>query len=196
MRAVGLVSLLGLLPAATCLGGVVKSFSSCTVIANGNRTDDVPNILKAFDACNNGGTVVFPQDQNYWIGTRLNPVIQNVIVEWRGIWTVGLLFSYSHQRIVYMYPRKDHSSQQLANELHGPSIDSYHLALRQPRLLAHQLLPYRLPKPRCRLRHHRLQHHDQRLRHRRHQRQRQRLVRRRASRHPNRAPHALCLLER
>ena len=75
MWAVGLLPLLGLLPIAKCMGGVVKSFSSCTVIPNGNRTDDVPNILKAFDACNNGGTVVSPEGQNYWIGTRLNPVI-------------------------------------------------------------------------------------------------------------------------
>jgi galacturan 1,4-alpha-galacturonidase len=31
---------------------------------------------------------VFPEDQNYWIGTKLNPVIYDVTVEWKGVWTV------------------------------------------------------------------------------------------------------------
>lgn len=61
----------------------------CVVKANGHRRDDVPNILRAFRECDNGGTVVFPEDQSYWIATRLNPVINNVAIEWRGKWTVS-----------------------------------------------------------------------------------------------------------
>lgn len=61
----------------------------CTVKALGNQTDDVPQILEAFAACNNSGTIVFPEDQNYWIGSRLNPVISDVTIEWRGLWTVS-----------------------------------------------------------------------------------------------------------
>lgn len=61
---------------------------TCTVKALGNKKDDTPQILAAFSACNNGGTVVFPEDQNYWIGTKLNPIIYDVTVEWRGVWTV------------------------------------------------------------------------------------------------------------
>jgi len=56
-------------------------------MALGNQTDDTPNILNAFSECNNGGKVVFPEDQNYWIGTKLNPIISDVTVDWKGIWT-------------------------------------------------------------------------------------------------------------
>ncbi|EPS27745.1 putative rhamnogalacturonan alpha-L-rhamnopyranohydrolase [Penicillium oxalicum 114-2] len=59
----------------------------CTVTARGHQKDDVPNILKAFEACGHGGTVVFPEDQTYWIASRLNPTVNDVIIEWRGKWT-------------------------------------------------------------------------------------------------------------
>ena len=59
---------------------------TCTVYANGNEQDDVPNIMKAFTLCNNSGTVVFPQSQTYWIATKLNPVLNDVTVEWYGEW--------------------------------------------------------------------------------------------------------------
>jgi len=69
---------------------VLKTGSNvCTVKANGHQKDDVPNILKAFHECGNGGTIVFPEDQSYWIASRLNPVIHNVVIEWRGKWTVS-----------------------------------------------------------------------------------------------------------
>jgi len=79
----------------------------CTVLAHGNETDDTPQILAAFQECNNGGTVVFPEDQNYWIATRLNPVIEDVTVDWKGIWTVSGhsdLFRYSlptHKGLIF-----------------------------------------------------------------------------------------------
>ena len=71
---------------------VVDGRKTCTVIANGNQTDDVPNILSAAQECGKQGTIVFPEDQNYWIATRLNPVFDDVIIEWHGQWTVSVLF--------------------------------------------------------------------------------------------------------
>jgi len=56
----------------------------CTVIAYGNRTDDVPNILKALHWCGNMGTIVFPEDQKYWIGQKLNLVGYDLRIEWKG----------------------------------------------------------------------------------------------------------------
>jgi hypothetical protein len=66
-----------------------RSSNTCTVKANGHQKDDVPNILKAFRRCGKGGTIVFPEDQSYWIATRLNPVVNDVTIEWRGKWTVS-----------------------------------------------------------------------------------------------------------
>lgn len=60
----------------------------CTVTPLGDEMDDTPQILNAFKACNNGGTVVFPENYNYTIASKLNPVIYDVTVEWRGVWTV------------------------------------------------------------------------------------------------------------
>jgi len=74
-------------PAST---GALQNGKRCTVYAHGNEKDDTPQILEAFKDCNNGGTVVFPQHQNYWIATKLNPVIFDVTIEWKGTWTVGL----------------------------------------------------------------------------------------------------------
>jgi hypothetical protein len=63
---------------------------TCTVKPLGHQRDDTPQILKAFADCNNGGTVVFPEGEDYWIGTKLNPVIYDVTVDWKGQWTVCL----------------------------------------------------------------------------------------------------------
>jgi hypothetical protein len=58
---------------------------TCTVKALGKKKDDTPQILKAFKDCNNGGTVLFSEKENYWTGSRLNPVIYGVTVEWKGV---------------------------------------------------------------------------------------------------------------
>jgi galacturan 1,4-alpha-galacturonidase len=68
--------------------GPSNNGKTCTVKALGNSRDDTPQILAAFADCNNGGTVVFPEGENYWIATKLNPVIYDVTIEWKGIWTV------------------------------------------------------------------------------------------------------------
>lgn len=80
-------------------GGVEedKRDNVCTVKANGKQKDDVPNLLRAFNECGNGGTIIFPEDQSYWIGARLNPVLNDVSVQWRGKWTVGPLLFASNQ---------------------------------------------------------------------------------------------------
>ena len=62
---------------------------SCTVQANGGQKDDVPNIVQAFEECGNGGTIVFPANQSYWIAQRFNPIVKDVTIEWRGLWTVS-----------------------------------------------------------------------------------------------------------
>jgi galacturan 1,4-alpha-galacturonidase len=90
--------LLGRLSSAISLGLALSvsvcakdqhSSNVCTVKAQGHQKDDVPNILEAFRKCGNGGRIVFPEDQSYWIGTRLNPVVNDVSIEWRGKWTVS-----------------------------------------------------------------------------------------------------------
>jgi len=94
---------LGPLPVGPSTNG-----KTCIVQALGNQTDDTPQILEAFANCNNGGTVIFPEGQNYWIGTKLNPIIYDGIcafftvlpitklklvnVEWRGLWTVRIFY--------------------------------------------------------------------------------------------------------
>lgn len=59
---------------------------TCTVTPLGGAQDDAPQILAAFAACNHGGTVVFPENATYHIATRLNPVLADVTIEWRGTW--------------------------------------------------------------------------------------------------------------
>jgi len=76
------------LVAAASKGGVSQKGNVCTVTALGGKQDDVPNILEAFSRCRKDGTIIFPEDQNYWIATRLNPVVNDVVIDWRGVWTV------------------------------------------------------------------------------------------------------------
>ncbi|KAK5726726.1 hypothetical protein LTR15_002614 [Elasticomyces elasticus] len=60
---------------------------TCTVYAGkSNATDDVPTINKAFSACGHGGNIVFPEGQTYHINSRLNPVVNDVTIDWRGEW--------------------------------------------------------------------------------------------------------------
>jgi galacturan 1,4-alpha-galacturonidase len=70
----------------------VGARKECTVTPLGGKQDDVPNILKAFQNCDNGGTIIFPEKQEYWIGRKLSPVVKDVVIEWRGIWIVCLSF--------------------------------------------------------------------------------------------------------
>lgn len=68
-----------------------KGRPTCTVHSGQtNTTDDVPSILEAFERCGRGGNIVFLQDETYHINSRLNPVVNDVNIEWRGEWLVGL----------------------------------------------------------------------------------------------------------
>lgn len=95
MKTLSLSSILCLLSSiANVLAGGVNvttdgKIQRCTVTANGNRNDDVPHIMQAFKTCGSDGVVVFPEDQTYWIATKLNPTLSNVEIEWRGLWQVG-----------------------------------------------------------------------------------------------------------
>lgn len=70
------------------------SGKTCTLIPIGNKQDDVPQILEAFEACNNGGTVVFPENSTFYIATRLNPVIYDVTIDWKGTWLVRCVYCF------------------------------------------------------------------------------------------------------
>ncbi|RAL09928.1 putative extracellular exo-polygalacturonase [Aspergillus homomorphus CBS 101889] len=88
------LSLLLGLSALASASNVQKKGNVCTVKANGHQKDDVPTLLTAFKECGNGGTIIFPEDQSYWIGQRLNPVLNDVAIEWRGKWTFSDDLSY------------------------------------------------------------------------------------------------------
>lgn len=65
---------------------------SCTVHpGTKNTTDDVPAILEAFQRCGQGGDIIFPANETYHINSRLNPVVNDVSIDWRGEWVVSLL---------------------------------------------------------------------------------------------------------
>lgn len=76
------------IPLPTPRGPSKSTGKVCTVTPLGPGNDDVPQILRAFDACNNGGTVVFPPGQTFYIATKLNPVLFDVTIEWKGVWKV------------------------------------------------------------------------------------------------------------
>lgn len=50
----------------------------CTVTANGENKSDITNILHAFSECGNTENIIFPENQNYWVDHRLNPVVNDV----------------------------------------------------------------------------------------------------------------------
>jgi galacturan 1,4-alpha-galacturonidase len=95
MIAINLLTALALISSLASAGGVdyskLGNRPQCTVLANGGTTDDVPNILKAFSRCGNGGDIIFLKGQNYYIASKLNPTVNDVNINWAGIWTVSYL---------------------------------------------------------------------------------------------------------
>ncbi|KAF2083352.1 glycoside hydrolase family 28 protein [Saccharata proteae CBS 121410] len=85
------IALSFLLPSVLAAGNVIQSSlngrKQCTVYASGNLTNDVPIILQAFSDCGQGGDIIFPEDQDYYIASRLNPVFNDVRIFWQGQWT-------------------------------------------------------------------------------------------------------------
>lgn len=108
-RALAIVPFVSSVNAATARrsqqGGVqvatVGGRQECTVAANGGNVSDVSNIVSAFDMCGHGGNIVFPEDQNYYIAEKLNPVVNDVRIEWRGIWTVAFTLFLSNISTLY-----------------------------------------------------------------------------------------------
>jgi hypothetical protein len=60
----------------------------CTVTPLGAPKNDVPQIRKAFEECNNGGRVIFPAKQTYRIAEKVKVDIHNVEIDWFGVWLV------------------------------------------------------------------------------------------------------------
>lgn len=66
---------------------------SCSVYSGkDNATDDVPNILRAFEQCGHGGKIIFLRNETYHINSRLNPVVNDVDIDWQGKWLVSPKF--------------------------------------------------------------------------------------------------------
>jgi len=68
-----------------------------------NTTDDVPAILEAFDKCGHGGDIIFPANETYHINSRLNPVVDDVNIDWKGEWLVSLLIQVRVNRSHHKY---------------------------------------------------------------------------------------------
>ena len=62
---------------------------TCTVYpGSSNATDDVPTIVEAFEECGTKGNIIFPSNNTYHINSRLNPVLNDVTIDWQGEWLV------------------------------------------------------------------------------------------------------------
>ncbi|KAL4913088.1 pectin lyase fold/virulence factor [Aspergillus aurantiobrunneus] len=59
---------------------------TCIVKPLGQHQNDVPTILAAFKQCGHSGTIIFPENETYWIAERLNPHVEDVTIDWRGTW--------------------------------------------------------------------------------------------------------------
>lgn len=77
-------SLLALLPVALAASHVKVDGSTCTVTPIGGGQDDGPNIIRAFDACKSGGTIVL--DRYYVVNTVLVITgLQDVKIEFSSV---------------------------------------------------------------------------------------------------------------
>jgi hypothetical protein len=139
---------------------------TCTVYpGKSNATDDVPTILTAFERCGRGGDIIFPANETYHINSRLNPVVDDVHIDWHGEWEVSIAVLVPSQGVILTQSK----------------------VLARPRALAKQVLPHRLSKPRSWVHPYWRPHPHQRPFHRRNQRQRASMVFRRAKRNRRRS---------
>lgn len=97
--------------------------NTCMVLPSGNGTDDVPAIVQAFQQCGQGGTVVFPEGNTYAIATRLNPVVNNVTIEWHGVWEFSTDFDYWRNNSYPIAFQNHHAGFILTGD--GIHIDGY-----------------------------------------------------------------------
>ncbi|KAI0482837.1 putative galacturan 1,4-alpha-galacturonidase C [Xylariaceae sp. FL0804] len=103
--------LVGFCASSVAAGGVryesTGTRKQCTVTPLGGSRDDVPNILEAFNVCGNDGVVVFPEGNNYTIAQKLNPVLNNCEIQWRGTWTMTADLDYWRNNSYYI-PFQNH----------------------------------------------------------------------------------------
>lgn len=97
--------------------------STCTVEPIGNGEDDVPNITQAFKECGQGGTVIFPEGKTYNIATKLNPVVNNVTIEWHGVWQFSTDLGYWRNNSYPISFQNHHAGFVLTGD--GIHIDGY-----------------------------------------------------------------------
>ncbi|QDS73533.1 hypothetical protein FKW77_009618 [Venturia effusa] len=71
-------------------GRTAREQRQCTVIPLGPLQNDVPQIQKAFEECNNGGRVIFLSGQTYRIAEKIRVNITNVEIDWSGVWLVSI----------------------------------------------------------------------------------------------------------
>ena len=89
----------------------------------GNGADDVPNIVQAFDECGQGGRVVFPEGNTYQIASKLNPVVNNVTIDWHGVWNYSTDLSYWRNNSYPIAFQNHHAGFILTGD--GIQIDGY-----------------------------------------------------------------------
>ncbi|KAI0808577.1 putative galacturan 1,4-alpha-galacturonidase C [Xylaria sp. FL0064] len=87
-------TLLGRTRAGGVLVEYVQDRPHCTVTGNGNNTNDVPILKQAFNLCGSHGTITFPEDQNFWIAEKFNPVVDDVQIQWNGKFTFSDNITY------------------------------------------------------------------------------------------------------
>ncbi|KAN0078074.1 polygalacturonase [Tylopilus felleus] len=94
-------SLLALLPVALAASHVKVDGSTCTVTPIGGGQDDGPNIIRAFDACKSGGTIVL--DRYYVVNTVLVITgLQDVKIEFSSVVQYTANIAYWSPNSYYM----------------------------------------------------------------------------------------------
>lgn len=97
----------------------------CTVYPKGGTKSDVANILKAVSICGTDGKIVFPEGMDYYIASKLNPVLKNATIEWRGTWTMSPDIEYWQQpQNTYPISFQNHAAG-IVFTGDGISIDGY-----------------------------------------------------------------------
>lgn len=72
------------------IGNGIGGQKVCTVTPLGAPKNDVPQIRKAFEECDNGGKVIFSPKQTYRIAEKIKLDINNVEIDWSGVWLVSI----------------------------------------------------------------------------------------------------------
>lgn len=66
----------------------------CVIPANGDGSDDVPNVLNAFSKCRTDSTIVFSKNTTYYMNSVLNTTqLKNVEIQIHGKLLVCILYS-------------------------------------------------------------------------------------------------------